>query len=244
MPVKTSSNYFKSSARIEEKNTKKTLNRFKKEFKFYERYINLLYDVIVDVSKATKSKPLSGSKAVIFSMLPRLVGTMQSMRILNLKGYYYDERILGRSILENFGLCTYLSENEEEAKNWLDGKDIKISKTRLYYELGSFMMGERKEEYKKEANAEYGKLSCYVHANVRAIASSFMGKSKKATAKSKKGQVEWRFPPFFKEEWVTSIALFPIILLFVVMGLFKNELGNERIEKITNALMEYEEYAE
>ena len=237
MHEKEKSDYFKMSLKEEDEITKKTLSQFKIEFEFYERSLNLLYDVITYLSKSTKSMPLSGSKTVIFAMLPRIIGTMQSMRILNLKGYYYDERILGRSILENFGLCAYFARNEKEARNWLEGKEVKIPKIKLYNEFASFLTGKKE----KGGEAEYGKLSCFVHGGAQAIVSSFLTRPRKA--KFNEGRIDIMFPPFFSEKDVAPLEIFPMALLVIVMKVFKDELGNKWIEKIRNILIEYKKYA-
>ena len=69
MAKKKSSGHFEMSLREEEKVAKKTLSQFKREFEFYERCFNLLFGAINYLAKSTKSKPLSGNKAVIFACL-------------------------------------------------------------------------------------------------------------------------------------------------------------------------------
>ena len=236
MPEKENSDYYNTCLREEEKITRNTLSRFKREFEFYERSINLIYDITTYLCDLTKSKRPSDSKAAILFMIPRLLGTMQSIRVLNLKGYYYDDRILGRSILENFGLCVYLARNQEEAGNWMKGKDISIPKIKLYSELASFLAKEI-EKYEKEGNAEYGKLSSYVHASLWAIAPSFLEPGKKP-------RVVMKVPPFFSKKQMSPLALFPMTLLIIIREVFKNELGNIWIDKILNILREYKMYAE
>lgn len=239
MSKKETSGYLKAVIKGEDEVTKKTLSQFNKEFEFYERSINLVYDITVYLCGLTKSKPFSGSKSVIHLMLPRLLGTTQSIRLLNLKGYYYDEKILGRSFLENLGLCAYLTRNEEEAKNWLAGKDIHVPKIKLYNEFASFL-DEQMEKYEKEGQAEYGQLSYYVHADVRAIAPSFFRFGK---VDFNKRRVNMMFPPFYRKDNVSPVALFPITLLIVIMKVFKDELENKWTKKIQNILREYKEYA-
>jgi hypothetical protein len=240
MSKKETSGYLKEVIKGEDEVTRKTLSQFDKEFEFYERSINLVYDITVYLCGLTKSKSFSGSKSAIHFMLPRLLGTMQSIRLLNLKGYYYDESILGRSFFENLGLCAYLARNEEEAENWFAGKAIHVPKIRLYTEFDSFL-NEKMEEYeKKEGQAEYGRLSYYVHADMRAIIPSFFRFGK---VDFNKRRASMMFPPFYKKDEVSPVALFPIALLVVILKVFKDELGNKWAKKILNILREYKKYA-
>lgn len=232
---KENSDHFNTSLKKEEEITRNTLSQFKRELEFYERSFNLAYDVICYLYDLTKSKKTSKGKFAIFCMLPRLFGTMQSIRILGLKGYYYDVAILDRTILENLGLCWYLARNEDEAGNWLTGKDISIPRIKLLVELVSLLSPEKK----KEGKALYGELCNYVHANLRAVGPSFLTPS----SSDEEIRVDVDFPPFYRKKRVPYISLYPIMLLIIIMEVFKSELGNKWIEKIWNIIREWESYS-
>ena len=244
MSEKENSDYFNTSLRTEDEITKSTLSQFKKQNESYKRSFNLLYDLTIYLYDLTKSKTPSRSKFAILTMLPRLFGTMQSIRILTMKGYYYDTVILERSFVENLGLFVYLAKNEEEARNWLIGKDISIPKIKLLDELFSLMSKEMKKH--GEGRAMYGKLSQYVHASLRAIGPSFVTNIDKQSGRVEKERKEFseysfsiEFPPFFRKQDVPDFAVYPMVSLIVIMELFKNELEDRWVKKIRNILREY-----
>ena len=234
MSEKKNSDRFNMILKKENETTKRTLSQLKRENEFYERSFSLLYNLTIYLCDLTKSKMPSRSKFAILTMLPRLLGTMQSIRILGLKGYYYDMAILERSILENIGLCAYLATNEEEARNWLRGKDISIPKIKLLDELYSFLSSEKVREF-KEGKAIYGKLSNYVHASLRAIGPSFLTPS----PTSEELKVDVDFPPFFRKEKVPYVSAYAILLLFVLIIAFKNDIEEKWTEKVWNFIGEY-----
>ena len=116
MPEKENSDYYNKSLRAENEITKRILSEFKKENKFYERALNLLHEVVNYLYQSKPNgRPFDGTFA-IFTMLPRLFGTIQSIRVLTAKGYYYDAVILQRSVVENLGLCVYLAKMKKRQK--------------------------------------------------------------------------------------------------------------------------------
>lgn len=233
MPEKANADYFHVSLRNEDETTRNTLSQFKREFEFYERSFNLAYDVVSYLYDLTKNKKhYSISKFAIFTTLPRLFGTMQSIRILALKGYYYDVAMLERSLIENFGLCIYLAENEEEARKWLRGKDIGVPKIKLVDRVLSLLSKETGEEGK----AMYGKASNYVHASLRAIGPSFVTRT---SASIEELRVDIQFPPFYRKKRVPHIAVYPTLLLIIVNEVFKDELKDRWANKIWGILREY-----
>ena len=206
MPEKENSDYYNISLRAENEITKRVLSEFKKENKFYERALNLLFEV-VDYFYQSKSSGFFDSTFAILTMLPRLFGTIQSIRVLTVKGYYYDAVILERSVVENLGLCVYLVNNEKEAKRWLAGKDIRMPKINMFDEFFSLVS---RDAVKKGHGwkALYGKLSQYVHATLKAIGPTYVANI--GDIEDQSSNVEYEFPPFFDEKLVTNFAVYPI----------------------------------
>lgn len=235
MPEKENSDYYNTYLRAENEITKCMLTQFKKEDKFYERALNLLYEVVDYLYQSKPSRHFNSAFAIL-TMLPRLFGTIQSIRTLTVKGYYYDAVILERSVVENLGLCVYLAKNEEEAKRWLTGKDIRMPKINIFDEFFSlFPIDAMKKGHGWKAL--YGKLSQYVHATLRAIGPTYVINIEDIEDQSDK--VEYVFPPFFDEELVTHFAVYPMVTLIMLVTTFKEDLEDRYLNKILKCLGDY-----
>jgi len=235
MPEKENSDYYNMSLRAENEITKYMLSQFKKEIKFYERALNLLYEIVDYLYQSKPSTPFDSTFAIL-TMLPRLFGTIQSITILTIKGYYYDAVILERSVVENLGLCVYLAKNEKEAKRWLTGKDIRVPKINLFDEFFSLVSEDAgKKDHKWKAL--YGNLSQYVHATLKAIGPTYVVNIGDIEDQSSK--VEYVFPPFFDEKLVTHFAVYPMLTLIMLVELFKEDLKDRYLNKILKCLGDY-----
>jgi hypothetical protein len=234
MPEKENSDYCNLSLRAENEINKRTLSQFKKENKFYERALNFLYEVVNYLYQSKSSEHFDSTFAIL-TMLPRLFGTIQSIRVLTVKGYYYDAVILERSVVENLGLCVYLARNEKEAERWLTGKDIRMPKINIFDEFFSLISSDavKKDDYGK---ALYGKLSQYVHATLKAIGPTYVISIGDIEDQSYK--VDYAFPPFFDEKLVTHFALYPMLTLIMLVELFK-DLKDRYLNKMLKCLGDY-----
>lgn len=235
MSEKESSDYYSKSIQTENEVTKDTLSWFKKETEFYKHALNLLHEIAECIFH---SKPIRNfdSKFAIITMLPRLIGTIQSIRVLTVKGYYYDAVILERSVVENLGLCVYITKNEKEATKWLSGKDIRMPKINLFGEFFSLVSGDAvKKDHKWEAL--YGKLSQYVHATLKAIGPTYVANI--GDIEDHTSKVEYEFPPFFDKKLVTNFAVYPMLTLIMLVELFKEELKDRYLNKILKCLGDY-----
>lgn len=213
----------------EEEITKETLSHFKKEFELYERSFNLLLETVSYLCDlTTKEKPFgSMAKDAIMFIMPRIVQSMQSIRILSLKGYYYDVSVLRRSLIESIGLCAYFALNEKEAKNWLEGKDVKMAKIRLFDYIPK-LLGREDDSGK----SVYGQLSRYVHTNIRAIVTLIFKQPKTRG-------LGLKFGPEFDKEDMDEISAYPTLMSLMLMKIFKDELTEKGKEKITRFLEQY-----
>jgi len=150
---------------------------------------------------------------------------MQSIRVLNLKGYYYDVKVLERCLLESMGLCAYFALNEEETENWIRGKD-NIAKIKLvdYTSLLLGVKGRRGVPF-------YGKLSGYVHTKVRAIASLIVDIDPEG--------ISFQLTPIFDKEKVSEISWYPTLMLAILRRIFLDELSEKRKGEIMRFLEQY-----
>jgi len=235
MPEKESSDYYNLSLRAENDIAKRILSEFKKENRFYERALNLLHEVVHCLYQSKSSRPFDSTFATL-TMLPRLFGTIQSIRVLTAKGYYYDSVILERSVVENLGLCVYLTRNEKEAKRWLAGKDLRMPKINIFddfFSLFSKDVGKNGHSWK----ALYGELSQYVHATLKAIGPTYVIDVGDIINQS--STVKYVFPPFFDEKLVTYFAVYPMLTLIMLVELFEEELKDRYLDKILKCLGDY-----
>jgi len=231
---KDDSGYLNTCLEKEDRITQRALRQLKKENEFYKRSFDLLYDLTSNLYDLTFSKVPSRGKFAILAMQPRLLGSLRSVRILGLKGYHYDVAILERSIIENIGLCAYFATHEEEAMGWLTGKKISIPKIRLTDEIVSFLTSQKVKEF-QDGKAVYGRLSDYVHNSVRAIARSFLSPS----PSNGKLKFDVEFPPRFRKEKTLDFSAYSILLLFVLIIAFKEEIDKKLFEKMWAFIEEY-----
>jgi hypothetical protein len=198
----------------------------------YEHTFNLLLEMIHHIcSRKTSGNPLSTVKSAIMIIVPRIIQSLQSIRDLTLKGYYYDLSVVQRSFIESIGLCAYLSQNPEEALNWLKGKDVSVAKINLLPYAGKLLKDTKTNT--KRAKALYGRLCNYAHANVRAVASLL------AKSESSNLTIGTFYVPVFDEKQVECIAPWSILTLAVLREIFYNELAERKRNKITKQLNLY-----
>ncbi len=208
----------------EEEIEKKTLNEFKMYFEIYESSFNeLIKEFFYVVNLSKKRHGFSSTKDSILIIMPRIIQTLQSIRVLNLRGFYYDESILLRGLLESIGLCAYFNLNDKECENWIKGKNIKVPKSRLINYIGKLLKIE-----KTDFNIIYHQLSEFVHSEPKAII-SFIDR-----IESKYPLITFELGPFFDSKKYDPISSYPLLTLMVFSEIFKEELGHKRMKKIYN----------
>jgi hypothetical protein len=224
----TDVSHFKSCVEKEEETAKVTFEKLKKEFRLYERCFDLCMEEINCILDSTENKLFdSKAKEAISFILPRIVQSMQSIRLLQTKGYYCDSAILERSFYESVGLCAYLSFDEEEAIRWLHEKPIKVASIHLFdYVTRLLRVGEHDAGMKRV----YGRLCDYVHTNVRSTITliTWSRNDVKIVSGIDSGIVTLQFIPQFDEKNVGKIALLPLLVILVLEEIFKKELKLDR----------------
>jgi len=195
----------------------------------YEDTFNLLLEMIHHICDRTTS--LSRVKSAIILVVPRIIQSLQSIRDLTLKGYYYDLLVVQRSFIESIGLCAYLAQNPEEALNWLKGKNMGVAKINLLPYVGKLLKDTETDT--RYAKVLYGELCNYAHANVRAVLSLH------SITKSPNLAVGTYFVPVFDEKQVECVAPWVILTLTVLKEIFYDELSERKRNKITKQLNLY-----
>lgn len=221
-------NTFDKFLRAEDENTKETIRQFGKDLELYKSSFNLLCETKAHLHELMEKDPrkIPTEKKVILMIINRITQLMQSIRILNLKGYYYDVKVLERCLLESMGLCAYLALNEEEVNNWIEGK-VKIARIKLVDYI-SLLLGT--EEH--HGIPFYGKLSGYVHTDVSAIASLIVDIDHEAYVTS------FQLTPIIDKEKVSEISWYPMLMLTILKEIFRDELAEKRRE-ITKFVSQY-----
>lgn len=212
--------YFRTYVEREEETAKVTLEKFKEEFDLYERCYELYLETLDRVRKLKRKGVVS--RLAILLIQPRIIQSLQSIRLLVSKGHYYDSEIVARSLWESLGLCAYISSDEEEARRWLTGKPIRVKSIHLFEHINRLL---RYEKYDTEIRQVYGNLCNYVHTNVKAVAKSLVFPTQKV-----KRAREFYLPlvPQFDEKKVTGISANPLLATLVMEEIFKKELKLDR----------------
>lgn len=220
----------------EEKTERETLRKSRKDLELYQRSFDLCSETITQICAATKRKPLgSTAKEAILFVLPRVMQSMQAIRLLNLRGYYYDASIVERSFIEATGLCAYLALNEEDSERWISGKGIKEAKIKLFEYVPKLLEIKADPEY-VGTRALYGQLSAYVHTDPRAITtfvSDWMTeKPPKKIGGKLLGELGIQFTSRFDKEKLRKIGRYPTLMTIMLTVIFENELTKKRSKKI------------
>jgi hypothetical protein len=219
--IKLTISPYKNFVERADETAKVTLKKFKQEFKLYERLFSLFEETNDCIAKSTENELLdSTAKNAVLFILPRIVQSLQSIRLLTAKGHYYDSAIIKRALLESIGLCEYLSSSEEEADRWFHGKKIKLASIHLFdYAL-------RIDHAKTETF--YGLLCDYVHTNLRGALSLYGGRAKvekrKQTDITGSVKVKFQFAPKFDQKEVIGISSYPMLATLMLEHIFKKEL--------------------
>lgn len=229
-------NHFKIYSKIEEESAKVASEKFKGEFRLYERCFNSCMEISDCISISTRSKPLGlESKTAVTLILTRIMQSMQAMKLLKTRGYNYDASILERSLVESMGLCAYISLNEKEAKRWLDGKQLEVASISLFEYIPRLLgHDERSKTARALPKRLYGRLCDYVHTNIKGVL--YLVDTGQKTKNG--GEVNLQFGPQFDEQAWGRIAAYPLLLILMLEKIFKNELGsNKKMKNKTKRLL-------
>jgi len=212
------------------KSAMQTVSYQKEDLMLYERAFNLLLEMIENVGK---KPPLSAVKSASWFIVPRIVQSLQSIRNLTLRGYYHDVAVVQRGYIESIGLCAYLFQSsEEEALNWIDGKDVGVAKTNLL-SCATKLVKDAKTMDDKHSKSLYGQLCGYTHSNPRALISFF------SDTDSSNLTIGAPLVPIFDEKQGQYIAHYAIFTVAVLKEIFHDELEEGERNRITRLLNRY-----
>lgn len=218
---------------LENQNSKEALKNYKKEMNICTSSFNLLSENIDSLFAQTAKIPFDISHIALLMAVYRLLGTMQSMRDLTLKRYYFESNILQRNFYETIGLCVYFKQNPDKAMIWLKGKQVEVSSIKLFNLVGKIYEAENKKT--NEFNAAYGLLSNYVHSNARAystIVSGFIEDDNPVDG-TVANSIGLKTPSSkCNYDLILDMVIQPCVLLFALPYLFENNFPEKRKDKI------------
>jgi hypothetical protein len=114
---------------------KQSLEVSKDALEQYEITYSLCEEILFDIEDNIDLRDDFDRQAA-FEIFIRLLGTMQSIRWLTLKGYYFDASVLARSLMESIGDCCYIYQNKGTGEKWLKeelrGKVKSLDKFKAY----------------------------------------------------------------------------------------------------------------
>jgi hypothetical protein len=215
---------------FEDDNTKQTLLKFRAKFRLYDSTLNTLIGTVSYLLERFESEPIA--KATILCLMVRVIQTIQSIKILALKGYYYDAAILERSLIETLGLCSYFALNEEEAKKWWERKKLNVSYIRLTDSISQLLRATKANEKPiPDAKPIYGWLSRFVHSEPSAIVFSFIERDQEAN------ETSLNLAPRLVEKSVEQIGNYGALALTILVVAFEKKIPNRKQERIFRLLV-------
>lgn len=219
--IKLTHSALQDFVKTEEETIKVTLKKFKQDFKLYKRCFDLCIETFDYIAKSRESKFISSKgKDATLIILPSIMQSVQSIRLLSTRGYYYDSAIIMRSLLESIGLCTYLSTDDEKANLWLHGKSIKLASIHLF----DYTFSKNDPRVKRL----YGHLCNYVHRNIYSAIYFYRGSHKPKVKKNANTEgsvrVDLQFVPQFDKKEARQTSAYPLLTALMLQDIFKEEL--------------------
>jgi len=181
----------------------------------YETAYSLCDEILYDIEENVNMKGDIDRQA-IFMIFVRVMGTMQSIKCLFLKGYYYDAFVLVRSFVGSLGTCCYISQNKGTGEIWFNDKKIDDSLD-MFKALAKTINREIPEE---DTAKFYGKLCMFAHGNNWAIRSLISEVENEDDLEDGLKTIRFRNPSPYEKTWVDTVAGHPLLTLLVIQELF------------------------
>jgi hypothetical protein len=197
---------------------KKALESSKDALEQYELGISICDEILFDIEDIINMKDDLDRQA-IFAILIRVIGTMQSIRCLFLKGYYYDGFVLQRSLFESLGDCCYISQHNGTGKKWFeDGIKFKLCNSLDKFQaINKTVQAKVTEE---ETTIFYRKLCKFVHGNRWAVASLITEIIPEDDQEDGFKTIHFNNPLPYDKWWVDTVATLPLITLLIIQQVF------------------------
>jgi len=115
--------FYAQIAHQERLHEKKALKFSKEAIEQYEVTYSLCDEILFDIEENVNIKDDIGRRAISM-ILFRIMGTVQSIKWLLIKGHYYDVSVLDRRFMESLGTCCYIFQNKGAGKNGLEKRSL------------------------------------------------------------------------------------------------------------------------
>jgi hypothetical protein len=208
---------------INEEDVNKTLKMPLSHYKKCMDFFLKTFEETVYQYDNPKNSSCTNTKFAIITIMFRMVGTLQCIRNLDVKGYHFESSVLSRNFYESLGLCVFLKEHPEKTEKWLNGEIVVTSKE-AFKQFIKIFLTETNEGITNQTVDTYKMLCDFVHG--KAIVNIFTI----VNAKNKK--YSFQIPPRFRKMEVSGLWLFSITMLYGLLYLFKDDLKNEQQTKI------------
>jgi hypothetical protein len=200
----------------------------------YKKNLNLFCEMFCQViHQKWDMQPHEKYKFVFSIIMFRLIGTLQSIRILVLKGYYFESNILIRNFYETLGLCVFLKENPKKIDDWLDGKANLLKTVQAFQLARKMFYAPENKELDKLATKTYGQLCNYVHGN--ALVNFFT--VVKIEGEEGNRKFSYQMPSPLRETEVMGLGDLSMAMLYAVFYVFEDALTNEQKKKLGKAML-------
>lgn len=117
--------FHRQVAHQEEMHEKRAHEYSKLAIEQYEIAYSLCDEILFDIEENVNMQG-DYDREAIFVILVRIMGTLQSIKWLFLKGYNFDGTVLYRSFLEAIGTCCFISQNKDTGEKWFLNKSFQL----------------------------------------------------------------------------------------------------------------------
>ncbi len=213
-----------------EKENEKESKKYRQQMQRYKQCFEVCSETLDFLLEKSNEKLPHFSNIAPTLIMYRLIGSLQSIRTLTLKGYYYDSGVLIRNFYESLGLCVYLKENPEKAEQWFKGGEIR-NKKELFKLNRKIFRAPFNAELDEMADVMYKYLCDYVHsglfANLEGISVSFERKDKIIDGQSAR-TITVQMPSNVKKEEIDGLPLLALAMVYALLFLFEDILPDEK----------------
>jgi hypothetical protein len=198
----------------------------------YEIAYSLCDEILYDIELFVNMEDDFDRQAISI-ILFRIMGTLQSIKWLFLKGYYYDAAVLQRSLIESVGACCYISQNKGIGKKWFAGEKLCRSSD-MFEAIGKTLKRNMVKEYPSEL---YRYLCKFVHGNKQAIETLITEVEDEADSDELK-TIRFSIPSPYNKKIVDCIAQYPLVTLLVIQELFPetSDYDKQQITEIEHSI--------
>lgn len=220
---------------------KDSLKKCSKEMESYKRSFNLTSENLEFLLNKSGETMLSDSHLVAIWILYRLIGSLQAIRVLTLRGYEYDVNILWRNFHESLGLCVYLKDNPEKVESWINGKKLDVSKRKLFLEVKRIF---RTNDSRFDTQTEffYEDLCDYVHsgffAHLKSVFPTLFEGEDEIIDSQPAINVQMKYPSKPDERLICDLSMLALTLVYAELYLFEDILPNNWKLVLANFLLE------